>query len=56
MIIQDKNNGIIESFDINTKMTNQVTLADPMILLTIVFFLILFLYISVIRINKKQIQ
>jgi hypothetical protein len=56
MVRQDKNNDIIESFDINTKMTNQVTLADPMILLTIIFLLILFLYISVIRVNKKIIQ
>jgi hypothetical protein len=29
---------IVESFDINTKMTNHVTLADPMILLTMVLF------------------
>ena len=56
MVRQDKNNDIIESFDIDTKMTNQVTLVDPMILLTIIIFLILFLYISVIRVNKKIIQ
>jgi hypothetical protein len=40
---------IIESFEISTRPTKSVLLADPIILLTILIIIILFLYISIIR-------
>lgn len=45
----EDNKDIIESFDIKTNTTEQVTFADPMVLLTMLLLLILFIYVSAVR-------